>query len=213
MFAEGRKAGVAGSVPFRDEVLSFARGAERLCYGFGMSETVVDLQYPIGKFVRPERVTAEDRMEAMRTLAEFPELLRNAVDGLDYHQLGTAYREGGWTVRQLVHHMADSHMNAYVRVRKALTEDWPTINAYEEKGWAKLHDAEAAPVEWSLELVESLHARWVMLLQSLTEEQWARGYVHPVDKKMTVQKVTLVYAWHCRHHLAHISSLRAARGW
>ncbi len=183
-----------------------------------MSETGAavsqDLRYPIGKFVRPEgEVATADRVEATRTLAEFPEQLRNAVDGLDHHQLGTAYREGGWTVRQVVHHMADSHMNAYMRVRLALTEDWPTIKAYEEGEWAKLHDAQAAPVEWSLELVESLHARWVMMLQSLTEEQWRRGFVHPERGRTTVALATLMYAWHGRHHLAHICDLRAARGW
>ena len=179
-----------------------------------MGAVTVDVRYPIGTFVRPEGgVTAQDRVEGMRTLAEFPEHLRNAVDGLDHHQMGTPYREGGWTVRQLVHHVADSHMNAYVRVRLALTEDWPTIKLYDEKEWAKLHDAQAAPVEWSLELAESLHARWVMMLQALTDEQWTRGFVHPKSGRLTVEVATLMYAWHGRHHLAHISNLRAARGW
>jgi hypothetical protein len=115
-------------------------------------------------------------------------------------------------VRQLAHHIADSHMNAFIRVRLALTEDWPTIKPYDEQAWATLHDS-AAPVEWSLELVESLHARWVMLLQSLTDEQWQRGYRHPENGPMSVEVATLMYAWHSRHHVAHITHLRAAGGW
>src|SRR5437016_4769777 len=139
----------------------------------------VDPRYPVGKFQKAEMITAEDRVNAIGSLAELPEELRNAVEGLDAGQLKTPYREGGWTVWQLVHHIADSHMNAYIRMRLALTEDWPTIKPYDEKAWAQLHDSVAAPVEWSLELIESLHARWVMMLQSLRDEQWKRGFVHP----------------------------------
>jgi uncharacterized damage-inducible protein DinB len=171
-----------------------------------------DPRYPIGKFVKPEVITADDRSGAIATLAELPEMLRNAVDGLDTAQLGTPYREGGWTVRQLVHHMADSHMNAFIRLRLALTEDWPTITPYDEDAWARLRDA-AAPVEWSLELVESLHARWVMLLQSLSEEQWQRGFRHPEKGPMTLDVATLLYAWHSTHHVAHITHLRMKEDW
>ncbi len=149
----------------------------------------------------------------MRVISEFPGEMRNAVDGLDHHQLATPYREGGWTVRQVVHHCADSHMFAVLRVRLALTEDWPTIQPYDQDAWAKLHDNQAAPVEWSLEILESVHARWGMMLQSLTEEQWKRGFVHPERGRSTVEEATLLYAWHSRHHLAHITHLRAARGW
>ncbi|HTC76664.1 MAG TPA: putative metal-dependent hydrolase, partial [Edaphobacter sp.] len=117
----------------------------------------------MGRFVAPATITPDDRTGAIATLAEMPEELRNAVEGLDATKLNTPYRDGGWTVRQLVHHIADSHMNAFIRIRLALTEDWPVIKPYDEKAWATLHDS-AAPVEWSLELVESLHARWVMLL-------------------------------------------------
>ena len=138
--------------------------------------------------------------------------MRNAVDGLDSAQLNTPYREGGWTVRQLVHHIADSHMNAFMRVRLALTEDWPVIKPYDEQAWATLYDA-TAPVEWSLELVESLHARWVMLLQSLKDQQWIRGFKHPESGPMSVETATLMYAWHSRHHVAHITHLRAKEGW
>ena len=144
-------------------------------------------------------------LDAIATLAELPEMLRNAVDGLDAAQLSTPYREGGWTVRQVVHHVADSHMNAFIRLRLALTEDWPTIKPYDEKAWATLHDA-AAPIEWSLELVESLHARWVMLLQSLDEEQWHRGFRHPENGPMTVEvadaAVCVALAASCRAHHA-----------
>jgi uncharacterized damage-inducible protein DinB len=177
-----------------------------------MALTGVDPRYPIGKFERPRTITAEDRLGAIAVLAELPEMLRNAVEGLDFGQLNTPYREGGWTVRQLVHHVADSHMNAYIRFRLALTENWPTIKPYDEQSWATLHDS-IGPVEWSLELVESLHARWVMLLQSLTEEQWMRGYRHPEDGDITLDVAALMYAWHSRHHVAHITHLRAHEGW
>jgi len=149
----------------------------------------------------------------MRDLAELPELLRNALDRLNEGELNTPYREGGWTVRQLVHHIADSHMNAFVRMRLALTESSPTIKPYDEGAWADLHDSKAAPVEWSLELVESLHARWGMMLQALGEGQWQRAFVHPEAGTVTLEMATLNYAWHSRHHLAHITRLRAARGW
>jgi uncharacterized damage-inducible protein DinB len=177
-----------------------------------MSVSIVDPRYPIGKFERPERISVEERLNAIAAIAELPEQLRNAADGLDSAQLNTPYREGGWTVRQLVHHIADSHMNAFIRVRLALTEDWPTIKPYDEQAWATLHDS-AAPIEWSLELIESLHARWVMMLQSLTDEQWQRGYRHPENGPQTVEDATLMYAWHSRHHVAHITHLRVAEGW
>lgn len=169
-------------------------------------------QYPIGPFERPETITPGELQNAIATLAETPGFLRNAVDGLNAARLGTPYREGGWTVRQLVHHIADSHMNAFTRVRLALTEDWPTIKPYDEKAWANLHDS-LAPVEWSLELVESLHARWVMLLQSLSEEQWQRGFLHPENGPVTLDVMTLTYAWHSMHHVAHITHLRAKEEW
>jgi len=177
-----------------------------------MSLNDVDPRYPVGRFMPPATITPGERTDAIATLAELPEQLRNAVDGLSFTQLSTPYREGGWTLRQVVHHVPDSHINAYVRVKLALTEDWPTIKPYDEAAWAKLHDV-AAPVEWSLELVESLHARWVMLLQSLTDEQWKRGCHHPENGPMTVELLALLYAWHSRHHVAHITHLRAREKW
>jgi DinB superfamily len=177
-----------------------------------MALTDIDPRYPIGDFEAPASISADDRTGAIANLAELPEQLRNAVDGLNSAQLSTPYRERGWTLRQVVHHVADSHMNALVRVKLALTEDWPTVKPYDEAAWAKLHDM-AAPVEWSLELVEALHARWVMLLQSLGEQQWQRGYIHPADGRITVELCALTYAWHSRHHVAHITHLRAKEGW
>ena len=172
----------------------------------------MDPRYPIGKFEMPANLTPQRRAEAIAEIASTPKKLRAAVAGLNDAQLDTPYRDGGWTVRQVVHHVPDSHMNAFIRVRLALTEDWPTIKPYNEAAWATLHDS-TAPIEWSLELLESLHARWVMLLQSLTGEQWQRGFRHPESGPMTIEYATLVYGWHSRHHVAHINHLRAAQGW
>jgi hypothetical protein len=173
----------------------------------------IDPRYPIGRFKRPESISAQDRTVAIATIAAMPGLLKAAVKGLDREQLDTPYREGGWTVRQTVHHVADSHTNAFVRVRLALTEDWPTIKPYDEKAWAMLRDSTGAPVGWSLDLLESLHARWVMMLDSLTDEQWERGMNHPENGPMTIDFVTQMYAWHSKHHVAHITRLREQKGW
>ena len=176
-----------------------------------MAETN-DPRYPIGKFTPPELISSEDRRHAIHLLAEMPEKLREALSGLDDAQLNTPYREGGWTVRQLAHHIADSHMTAFLRVRKALTEDWPVVAGYDEKAFATLADV-SAPAEWSLEILESVHARWVMLLQSLTEEQWHRGFKHEERGPMALDYATMLYAWHSQHHLAHITALRTRQGW
>ncbi|HEX9198327.1 MAG TPA: bacillithiol transferase BstA [Acidobacteriaceae bacterium] len=182
-----------------------------------MVETVetqeIDPKYPIGQFNSPETVTPHDRMAAIAAIAAMPAKLSEAIDGLNREQLDTPYREGGWTVRQLVHHVADSHMNAFVRVRLAMTEDWPVITAYDEKAWAMLQDSLAAPMAWSLTLLANLHARWVMLLESLTDEQWQRGFRHPERGPSTVESATLLYAWHSQHHVAHITRLRERKGW
>ncbi len=178
------------------------------------SQTPPDPRYPIGHFHPPAGPIPEsDRTAAILTLAEFPELLRTALHELGHGKLDTPYREGGWTVRQLVHHLADSHTNAVLRIRLALTEDTPTIKPYDEKAWALLPDSLLAPPEWSLELIESLHARWVMLLHALTPEQWQRAFLHPERGPQTVEAATLLYAWHSRHHLAHITHLRLAKSW
>ena len=171
-----------------------------------------DPRYPIGQFAPVASPTAEDRRYAILSLAELPEQLREGVRSLDPDQLNTPYREGGWTVRQLVHHIADSHMMAFQRVRLALTENLPNVNGYDEKAFATLPDV-AAPIEWSLEIVESVHARWVMVLQALRDEQWMRGYQHPELGVVTVEAATQRYAWHSLHHVAHITHLRAVQGW
>ena len=176
------------------------------------ASSAADPRYPVGKFQPTATVTDEDRSFAVQTLAEMPELLREAVRGLDEDQLNTPYREGGWTVRQVVHHVADSHMTAFFRVRKGLCEDWPAVPGYDEKLFAELPDA-AAPVEWSLDLLEGLHARWVMMLQELTAEQWKRGFTHAQLGRLTIERATLLYAWHSQHHVAHITSLRARMNW
>jgi len=171
-----------------------------------------DLRYPIGRFAKPDTISSDDRIGAIITLSEAPELLRNAVDNLGSSELDTPYRDGGWTVRQVVHHLADSHMNALSRLKLALTEEWPMIYAYKEASWAELPD-NTAPVNWSLDLIESLHARWVLLLQSLDDAQWLRGFRHPERGPMSIENAALLYAWHCRHHTAHITHLRASKGW
>jgi hypothetical protein len=167
------------------------------------------LRYPIGTFDRSRL----DRAENIAAITGLPSALGSAVAGLGDNQLDTPYREGGWTVRQLVHHVADSHINAYVRMRLALTEDWPTIKPYEEAEWAKLEDARTLPVEVSLALLKSLHLRWVTLLESLTDADWARGYVHPESGRETLETVAAIYNWHGRHHVAHVGGLRKRMGW
>jgi hypothetical protein len=171
-----------------------------------------DARYPVGKFAAPPSLTPELRRQAVMAISDMPSQLREAVRGLDSEQMNTPYREGGWTVRQVVHHLADSHMTAFHRVRRALTEDWPSVPGYDEKAFATLPDV-VAPAEWSLQLVESVHARWVMLLQALDEAQWQRGFEHTERGRSTIEAATLLYAWHCRHHVAHITHLRAAQHW
>jgi uncharacterized damage-inducible protein DinB len=171
-----------------------------------------DPRYPVGKFRRAE-ANLTDHPAHIAILAALAENLRAAIDRLSDAQLDTPYRDGGWTVRQLLHHIADSHMNAYVRMRLALTEDWPTIKPYDEALWANLPDARTAPVDLSLQLIEALHARWILLLSSLEGDQWQRGYVHPENGRQSLAEAVALYAWHCRHHTAHITELRKRRGW
>ena len=173
----------------------------------------MDPRYPVGKFEMPAQTTSATRAEAIRELASAAERLRSAVKGLNDTQLDTPYREGGWTLRQVVHHVADSHLNAYIRLRLALTEKEPTIKPYEEGVWAKLEDAEHAPVEVSLRLIDPLHERWVRLLQSLKVEDFARTLRHPEHGVRTVDWLLFLYAWHSRHHTAHITELRKQKEW
>jgi hypothetical protein len=172
-----------------------------------------DLQYPIGKFTRPTTFSAAERVAAIATLAEFPRRLSAAVEGLNDAQLDTPYRPEGWTIRQVVHHVADSHMNAYSRFRHALTMDWPAIYAYDQGAWAKLPDSQL-PVDGSLRIIEALHERWVVTLRGVVEADWAgRGYVHPENGRQALGDVLPLYAWHSRHHLAHVVNSRQRCAW
>ena len=173
----------------------------------------MDPRYPIGTYEMPAKITPELRAEAIREIAAVPEKMRAAVKGLNDAQLDTPYREDGWTVRQVVHHVPDSHMNAYIRWRLALTETEPTIKPYEQSAWAKLEDAEHAPVEVSLRLLEPLHERWVRLLRSVKDEEFARTFRHPDFGVRTLDWMLFLYAWHGKHHTAHITELRKAKGW
>jgi cell wall-associated NlpC family hydrolase len=172
-----------------------------------------DLRYPIGKFIAPASHTPESRAKMIGEIAAAPGALRAAVKGLSEKQLETPYREGGWTVRQVAHHIADSHMNASVRLRLALTEDNPTVKPYNETLWAELSDSKTVPVDVSLALVDALHARWVVLLKSMTPAQWARTYSHPEYGKVTMEWVLAQYSWHGKHHVAQITGLRERNGW
>jgi uncharacterized damage-inducible protein DinB len=173
-----------------------------------------DLRYPIGHFTRPASSMAGIRAAHIQTLHLLPGRLKAAVADLSDAQLDTPYREEGWTVRQVVHHVADSHANSYVRCKLALTEDWPTIKPYDEAAWAELSDARWLPVGISLDLITALHARWVALLESLAEEDFHRGYVHPDSGgRQNLAQVLALYDWHSRHHTAHIANLRQRMGW
>jgi len=173
----------------------------------------MDPRYPIGKFEMPAEVTPARRADAILEIASAPVRLRAAVQGMNDAQLDTQYREGGWTVRQVVHHLADSHVNAYIRLRLALTEAEPTIKPYEESDWAKLEDAAHAPIEVSLRLLEPLHERWTRLLHSVKQEEYARTLRHPDFGVRTVDWLLFLYAWHGKHHTAHITELRRQKGW
>jgi uncharacterized damage-inducible protein DinB len=153
------------------------------------------------------------RSAAIAEIAALPKNLKAALSGLSPAQLDTPYRDGGWTVRQLVHHIADSHGMALARMRYALTEEFPALPGYKEKLWAELQDSMKAPVEWSLQIIEGAHARWAMLLESLSEDQWQRGITHAERGKMTIEQLVQLYSWHCRHHTAHITHLRKQMGW
>ncbi|MGH9616081.1 MAG: YfiT family bacillithiol transferase [Acidobacteriaceae bacterium] len=173
-----------------------------------------DLRHPIGKFSRPASLSPHERIAAIESISDLPEKLRHAVSGFSESQLDTPYRDGGWSVRQTVHHVADSHMQATSRLRRALTEDWPMIAPYKENLWAELEDARTQPVETSLQLLDALHARWTAMLRSLNESDGSkRGYKHPESGNQTVGQVVALYAWHGRHHTAHITALRERMGW
>jgi uncharacterized damage-inducible protein DinB len=174
---------------------------------------MTDLRYPIGKFSYDGHLTEDQKRAFLDDIAQTPKNLRAAVQGLSEAQLDTPYRPAGWTVRQVVHHVPDSHLNSYMRFKLALTEDEPTIKPYAEDRWAELADTKSTPVEVSLTLLDSLHDRWVRLLRSLTPEEWKRTFRHPDLGVMTLEKTLALYAWHGRHHVAHITTLRERSGW
>lgn len=173
-----------------------------------------DLRYPIGQF-RYEGAPDQPRREQwIEEIAAAPAKLRAVVAGLSSQQLDTPYRDGGWTVRQVVHHLPDSHLNAYTRIKLALTEDEPTIRPYEEARWAELPDARSGPVELSLTLLDVLHQRWVLLLRSLRPDDFRRRFRHPEHGRLfELDEAVAMYAWHGRHHVAHITSLRRRMRW
>jgi DinB superfamily len=172
-----------------------------------------DLRYPVGKFVYHGPPSEETRKQLIAEIQKTPAALRAAVAGLSPQQLETPYREGGWTVRQVVHHVPDSHMDAYVRFKLALTEEDPTIKPYAEDRWAELPDNQSTSLETSLLLLEALHDRFVGLLRFLTPEQWKRTFRHPELGLVPLEKNLALYAWHGRHHVAHITELRKRMGW
>jgi hypothetical protein len=175
-------------------------------------DSVSDPRYPIGAFVRPESLNPGQRRAAVDQIRAAPSHLRAALQGLDDPKLDTPYRPGGWTVRQVTHHLPDSHLNAYIRLKLALTEDSPTVKTYDEVAWSGLADSRL-PAEISVRLLEAVHARWVPLLESLDDSAWQRSFVHPDSGRNRLDQLVALYAWHGRHHVAHITSLRERMGW
>ncbi|MBZ5571328.1 MAG: putative metal-dependent hydrolase [Acidobacteriia bacterium] len=173
-----------------------------------------DPRYPVGKFTFSGPINESQRNGYIADIERAPAALRASIKGLSPEQIETPYRDGGWTVRQVVHHVPESHMNAYIRFKLALTEDEPTIKPYMEDRWAKLADVPATPLETSLSLLDSLHDRWVRLLRSLRSEEWKRTFRHPeMGETLNLDKSLALYAWHGRHHVAHITELRKRMGW
>jgi hypothetical protein len=173
----------------------------------------MDPRYPIGKFSRPGTMDSAAVNAAITTIAETPARLRAAIAGLNPLQLDTPYRDGGWTVRQVVHHVPESHLNAYTRLKLALTENEPTIKPYDESGWAKTAEVSTTPLDVSLTLLDALHTRWVTLFRALEPAQLARTWRHPESGTWRVDELAALYAWHGSHHVAHVTNLRQQKGW
>jgi len=177
------------------------------------AQTIEHLQYPIGKFQPPAFIDSAQRAEWIKSIETLTEELSNVVRGLTDHQLDTPYREHGWTVRQVVHHVADSHLNSQIRFRWALTEDVPLIKVYDEKLWAELPDSKTLSVDVSLQLLAGLHQRWTALLTAMTQADFERRLRHPVSGEMDLNRMLALYAWHGKHHVAHIATLKVRMGW
>lgn len=172
------------------------------------------LKYPIGEFIFPESVTEKDIETYKKVIRDFPGKLERLVADFTKEQFDTNYREGGWTVTQLIHHLADSHMNSYIRYKLALTEDIPAIKPYYEDKWAKLGDTFTTDAAVSLELLKNLHIRWYNLLESMTEDDFEKSFFHPEQgKEIQLKEITALYSWHCNHHFAHISRLKERNNW
>ena len=172
-----------------------------------------DVRYPVGHLEVRKNLNAGDRRALVETIAACPRNLRAAVAGLNEQQLETPYRDGGWTVRQVVHHLPESHMNAYMRLKLALTENEPTVKPYDEAAWANTADVQTTPIEVSMTLLDSLHARWDNIWRSMSDEDFSRKLVHPDHGGVDVNWLVQMYAWHSRHHVAHITALRERSGW
>ena len=172
-----------------------------------------DLRFPVGPFQRPVSLSPADRIEAINEIEAAPSNLRAALRGLNDEQLDTPYRPDGWTVRQVVHHVPDSHVNAYVRFKLALTEDNPTIKPYDEAAWAKLEDSRTTAIETSLTFLDVVHDRWLRMLRAMSAEDFGRGLMHPENGQMNLDQMLALYGWHGRHHVAHVTSLRERNGW
>ncbi len=173
----------------------------------------MDLSFPIGRFEWNGPGNPSQRKQFIDEIAVAPDRLKRAISGLSAEQLDTPYRPGGWTVRQVVHHVPESHMNSYIRFKLALTEDQPTIKPYDEARWAELPDVGTTPIEVSLTLLESLHQRWVILLRSLTDRDFQKQFKHPEIGVISLDRNLAIYAWHGKHHVAHITSLRDRMNW
>jgi uncharacterized damage-inducible protein DinB len=172
-----------------------------------------DLRYPIGKY-EPQPFSEDLKNQWLQEIAQLPDNLEQAISNLNETQLQTPYRDGGWTVQQLVHHIADSHLNSYIRFKLALTENNPTITPYDEKLWAELNDVKTVPVSVSVELLRALHRRWIAALKDLSADDWNKTFYHPQQQKETTLWTALgIYAWHGKHHVAHITALRERMGW
>lgn len=173
---------------------------------------MTDPRFPVGKFSYTGPLTADQKKQCLDDIEQTPSRLREAVHGLSDTQLDTPYRDGGWTVRQVVHHVPDSHMNAYIRFKLGLTEDGPTIKPYMEDRWAELRDSRE-PIEGSLAMVDLLHKRWMVVLRNMNDADWKRTFSHPELGPMTLEKTLALYSWHGRHHVAHVTELRKRMGW
>lgn len=172
------------------------------------------LKYPIGRFNTPDVITEQDLKNYISNIEKLPGNLRRLVENLSDEQLNTNYRKGGWNVKQVIHHLADSHLNAFIRFKLTLTEDTPTVKAYYEDKWAELGDYKITPVEVSLNLLDSLHIRWINLLRSMSSKDFSKTFFHPeYGKDFSLNEIAAMYSWHCRHHYAHIEDLKKRMKW